>query len=123
MAGTSQQSWQRWQDWAALVIGVLVALSPIVTATSVAAAWTMVVLGVVLAATSLWSLAQPGSVASEWVHGVIGVLLFLAPWVMGYYDTLTGAAWTSWVGGVLTVIVAASALPAATEAHRGVIAH
>src|SRR6476646_7839011 len=77
-----ERSWQRWQDWAAVVIGVLTALSLIVTTTDAAAAWTMVVLGVLLATASLWSLYQPGSVASEYVHGVIGVLLFVAPWVM-----------------------------------------
>jgi len=115
-------AWTRWQDWAALVIGVLAALSPIVVATDTAALWTLVVLGVVLALTGLWSLARPGSVASEYGHGVLGVLLFIAPWVMGYSD-LDGAAWTSWVAGVLAVIVAASALPAATTAHRGVAAH
>ncbi|ALE84629.1 hypothetical protein XF36_17025 [Pseudonocardia sp. HH130629-09] len=82
----------------------------------------MVVLGVVLAATSLWSLAVPGSVASEWVHGVLGVLLFLAPWVMGY-SALAGASWTSWVAGVLAVVVAASALPAANAEHRTLAAH
>ncbi|OLL73255.1 hypothetical protein Ae168Ps1_1639c [Pseudonocardia sp. Ae168_Ps1] len=92
------------------------------TATNVAAAWTLVVLGVVLAATSLWSLAVPGSVTSEWVHGVLGVLLFVAPWAMGY-SALTGASWTSWVAGVLTVAVAASALPAATAEPRGIVAH
>ncbi|WP_181784418.1 SPW repeat domain-containing protein [Pseudonocardia pini] len=114
--------WTRWQDWAALVIGVLVALSPIVVATDSAAVWTLVVLGVVLALTALWSLGQPGSVASEYVHGVLGVLLFIAPWVMSYSD-LSGASWTSWIGGVLAVVVAATALPAATTAHRGVVAH
>jgi len=116
------KAWTRWQDWAALVIGVLVALSPIVVTTGTAALWTLIVLGVVLALTALWSLAQPGSVASEYVHGVVGVLLFIAPWVMGYSD-LTGASWTSWIGGALAVIVAATALPAANTAHRGVAAH
>lgn len=122
MAGSARGSWERWQDWAALVIGVLVALSPLVVATDLAATGTMVVLGVVLAATSLWSLAAPGSVASEWVHGVLGVLLFLAPWVMGY-SALLAASWTSWVAGALAVGLAASALPAATEVHRGLAAH
>jgi hypothetical protein len=37
-----------------------------------------------LAITGLWSLAVPGSAASEYVHIVLGVLLFLAPWVLGY---------------------------------------
>jgi hypothetical protein len=118
----AMKAWTRWQDWVALVIGVLVALSPIVVTVGTAAAWTLVVLGVVLALTGLWSLAQPGSVASEYGHGVLGVLLFVAPWVMGYSD-LAGASWTSWVGGALAVLVAATALKAATVAHQGATAH
>jgi len=66
----------------------------------------------------LWSLAQPGSVASEYVHGVLGVLLFISPWVFAY-SYLGGAAWTSWVAGVLTVAVAAAAVPEATAEHKG----
>ncbi|WP_300009011.1 SPW repeat protein [Pseudonocardia sp.] len=114
------RSWQRWQDWAALVIGVLTALTPIVAATDTAALWTLVVFGVLFAATALWSLAQPGSAVSEYVHVVLGVLLFVSPWVFSYAD-LAGAAWTSWVAGVLIVVVGLAALPAANAAHRGPI--
>jgi uncharacterized membrane protein HdeD (DUF308 family) len=117
MAGTQARAWSRVQDWAALVIGVLVALSPIVVTTSRAALLALIVLGVVLALAGLWSLAVPGSVASEYVHLALGVLLFIAPWVLAY-STLVGAAWTSWIGGVLAVIVAATALPAANAVHR-----
>ncbi|MCW0211748.1 MAG: SPW repeat protein [Pseudonocardia sp.] len=112
------KAWTRWQDWAALVVGVLFALSPIVTDADPGAAWTTVVLGVLLALSALWSLAQPGSVTSEYTHGVLGVLIFIAPWVMSFSD-LGGASWTAWVAGVLTVLVAATALPAASTAHRG----
>jgi uncharacterized membrane protein HdeD (DUF308 family) len=112
------RSWHRWQDWAALVIGVLTLLSPIVVSTDATALWTLIVFGVVIAATALWSLAQPGSVASEYVHAVLGVLLFISPWVLGYSD-LSGASWTSWVAGVLTVAVGLAALPAANAEHRG----
>lgn len=115
------KTWHRWQDWAALVIGVLTALSPIVVATNVAAMWTLIVFGVLIAAAGAWSLADPGSVASEYVHLALGVLLFLAPWVLGF--TAFGAAsWTAWVAGVLTVVVGAAALPEATADHRGAIA-
>ena len=117
MATEQVGTWRRWQDWAALVIGVLVALSPVVVATSAAAVWGLVVLGVLLAITGLWSLAVPGSVASEYVHIVLGVLLFLAPWVLGY-SALAGASWTSWIGGILAVIVGATALPSANAEHR-----
>lgn len=112
------RTWRRWQDWTAVAIGVLTALSPIVVATDVAALWTLVVFGVLIAAAGLWSLAAPGSVASEYAHVVLGVLLFVSPWVFGYAD-LAGAAWTSWVAGVLAVAVGFAAVPAAQADHRG----
>jgi hypothetical protein len=79
------------------------------------------VLGVLTAVIALWSLGQPGAIASEWITVVLGALLFLAPWVVGY-SSLSGAAWTSWVVGVINVIVAAAALPAANAAHQGLTA-
>jgi hypothetical protein len=112
------RTWTRWQDWAALVIGVLTALSPLVVATNAAALWTLIVFGVLIALSGLWSLAMPGSVASEYVHLALGVLLFLAPWVLGF-AALTGASWTAWVAGVLTAVVSGFALPEANAEHRG----
>ena len=112
------KAWQRWQDWAAVVVGVLVALSPIVFTTSTAALWTLIVLGALIALTGLWSLSAPGSVASEYVHVVLGVLLFISPWVLGY-SNLGGASWTSWIGGGLAVIVGLVAVPEAQHQHRG----
>lgn len=53
---------------------------------------------------------------------VIGVLAALSPTVVATDAAAAwtlGAAWTSWVAGVLAVLVSASALPAATSAHRG----
>jgi SPW repeat len=114
----TNRAWHRWQDWTAVGIGVLTALSPIVVSTDAAALWTLVVFGVLIALAGLWSLAAPGSVASEYVHVVLGVLLFVSPWVFAYAD-LAGAAWTSWVAGVLTVAVGLAAVPAAQADHRG----
>jgi uncharacterized membrane protein HdeD (DUF308 family) len=116
------RTWSRWQDWTALVVGVLTLLSPIVVATDTAALWTLIVFCVLIAGTALWSLAQPGSVASEYVHAVLGVLLFISPWVFTYSD-MAGAAWTSWVAGVLTLAAGLAAVPAAQAEHRGLAAH
>lgn len=115
MAG---KAWMRWQDWAAVVLGVVVALSPLWLSTTTAALWTLLVFGVLLAISGLWSLAMPASVSSEYVHIGLGVLLFISPWVMGFTD-LAGATWTAWVIGVLAVVAGAVAVPVATTAHRG----
>ena len=105
------QKWTRWQDWAALVVGVYALLSPIWTDTTTTATWTL---------GSLWSLADPASVASEWLHAVMGVLFFVSPWVMGFHDT-TGIAWTAWIAGVITFVVGLAALPASKDAHDGLV--
>lgn len=115
MAG---KGWTRWQDWAAVVIGVVAALSFLVVETTTAALWTLVVLGALIALSGLYSLAMPVSVASEYVHILLGVLLFISPWVMGFTG-LTGASWTAWVIGVLAVAAGAAAVPVASTAHRG----
>ncbi|MBW4716499.1 SPW repeat protein [Saccharothrix obliqua] len=116
------KAWTRWQDWAEVVIGALVLLSPLVMDTSTAAMWTMIVLGALIAIDGLVSLARPAMVYSEWFQVVLGVLLFVSPWVMGYSD-MTGAAWVSWIGGVLTVAAGLLAMPAANAAHSAHGAH
>lgn len=111
-------SWTRWQDWAAVVLGVVSILSFLWAQPSTGALWTFLVLGALLVVAGLWSLAMPGSVASEYVHIGLGVLLFISPWVMGFTG-LTTATWTAWVIGVLAVVAGAAAVPVATTAHRG----
>ncbi len=79
--------------------------------------WAEVVLGTLIALDGLASLAMPGMVYGEGIQIVLGVLLFLSPWVMGYAD-LMGASWTAWIGGVLTVVAGAAAMPIAQATHK-----
>lgn len=115
---TSARPWTRPHDWAEVVLGVVAVLSPIWMDTDNAAMWTMIVLGALVALDGLASLAMPGMVYGEGIQVVLGVLMFISPWVMGYTE-LTGIAWSSWIIGALTVIVGAAALPVAQAAHRG----
>ncbi|SFP31776.1 SPW repeat-containing protein [Amycolatopsis arida] len=117
MRETSARPWTRPHDWAEVVLGVVAVLSPLWLTTSTAAMWTLIVLGALVAIDGLVSLAMPGMVYGEGIQIVLGALLFISPWVMGYAE-LTGAAWTSWVIGVLTVIAGAAALPVANAVHR-----
>ncbi|CAM2992184.1 SPW repeat protein [Saccharomonospora xinjiangensis] len=114
---TSARPWTRPHDWAEVVLGAVLALSPIWFDTNTAATWTMVVLGALIVLDGLVSLAMPGAVYGEGVQIVLGALAFISPWVMGYTE-FTGAAWTSWIVGGLAVIAGAAALPLATAAHR-----
>ena len=117
MSEVSTRAWTRPHDWAEVVIGVVAALSPLWLSTDSTAMWTMVVLGALIALDGLASLAMPGMVYGEGVQIALGVLLFLAPWVMTYTE-FNGASWTSWIGGVLTVVAGAAAMPVASAVHK-----
>lgn len=111
--------WTRPHDWAEVVLGVVAALSFLVFDYNNTALWTMIILGALIALDGLLSLAMPGIVYGEAVQIVLGVLLFISPWVMGYTE-FTGLSWMSWIVGVLTVIAGGLALQVAQAAHRGV---
>jgi SPW repeat len=114
---TAVRPWTRPYDWAEVVLGVFLVLSPIWLDTNNAAMWTMIVLGALVALDGLASLGMPGMIYGEAVQIVLGALLFISPWVMGYTE-FNGSSWTSWIVGGLTVIVGAAGLQVAQAAHR-----
>ena len=117
MAKTSARPWTRPHDWAEVVLGVVALLSPLWMNTDNTAMWTLIVLGALIALDGLVSLAMPDMVYGEGIEIVLGALLFLSPWVLRYTE-FTGASWTAWIIGVLTVVAGAVALPVATAAHH-----
>lgn len=119
------KSWSRMQDVVAVVIGVFAALSPMWVDTNNAARWSLIVLGALVALAGLVHMARPEMGWAEYAMGVMGVLLFLSPWVMGY-SGMGGAAWTAWVVGVLAVVVAVTGLPMMSSrmhGHGGLATH
>lgn len=115
----------RWQDYAAVIIGAYAALSPLWLDTNNAAVWSLIVLGVLIAVAGLLHMARPEMVAADYAMGVLGVLMFISPWVMNFHD-MAGASWTAWVVGALAVVVSVVGMPAMSarmHGHGGVAAH
>lgn len=114
--------WTRLQDWGILLAGLYAALSPIWVSTTGErdAFWALIVLGALMAVAALFSLALPGVVATEWLAVLFGVLLFVAPWVLTYTDRM-GASWTSWVVGVIAVVLGGLSVPVSNRIHRQAI--
>ena len=119
--------WNRLQDWVTLLAGVYTATSPLALSTigmtgegRVVVA--MITLGALLVISSIVSLARPNVIAAEWATTLVGVLLFVAPWVVGYTG-LTGAAWTSWLVGVLVVVVSLTEVRASNRGSPQAIQH
>lgn len=119
------QKWTRWQVWAALLAGAYAALSPIWTDTDDNATRTMVVLGVVTVAVSLWSLAMSEHRISEYALMLMGALFIVSPWAIGF-DDIDNMALTAWIVGAVTVVAGVLAMPQLEERmhlHHGPIAH
>jgi uncharacterized membrane protein len=104
-------TWKRWQDWVNVVLGVLLFVTPFVFngMTVQAAEWTAFGGGVLLVVVGLWILASPANQIGEWLEGVLGLLVFIAPWLLGF-TALNSMAWSAWVVGVLAVLLAGSVL-------------
>lgn len=118
----SMNKWTRWQDWVAVAVGLYVALSTIWTPQMGASMPIMIVLGVLLVAAGVWSLAMPGLVSMEWIHVALGALLIISPWV-GNYSTSAGAAWTSWIAGAIALAAGLLAVQPAMRMHHPQATH
>jgi hypothetical protein len=103
----------RWQDWANLVLGVWLFLSPWIlgfaargepTATVTTAASNAWIFGVIIAVLSIAALAraQPWE---EWINLLCGIWLVISPWVLGYSANMT-PLWNALIVGVLVFIMA-----------------
>ena len=119
--------WTRLQDWVTLLAGAYTITSPIVLSTMGMAGEAkvvvaMITLGALMAISSLVSLARPNVSAAVWATTAFGVLLFVAPWVVGYAG-LTGPAWASWLVGVLVVVVSQTAVRPFNRVPRHAIQH
>ena len=111
------KKWTRWQDWVAVVAGLYAALSVMWTTQAGSSTMLMVLFAVLLIASGVINLAMPGTPAMDWVQAALGLLLLLSPW-LGSYANDTGAAWTSWITGLVALVVTALAIKPSTEEHR-----
>ena len=102
MSGT----WKRWQDWLTVVVGVLLFVAPFIfgAGAGTPATLTAYIGGVLLVIAGVWSLSSPSNQAAEWAAVVVGVLVFIAPWVIGF-TSLTPIAWSAWIAGLLAVVL------------------
>jgi uncharacterized membrane protein HdeD (DUF308 family) len=103
--------WRRSQGWATAVVGVLLFLTPFLFGATGAgaAAWAAYVAGVLLVIAGVWSYATPSVRWTEWAEVAIGVLVFRAPWALGF-SALTSMATSAWIAGIFAVVLGGSVL-------------
>jgi hypothetical protein len=98
------------QDWANLVLAVLLFISPWVVgfATAAAASWNAWIVGIAIAALAIAALTA-FAVWEEWINLVLGLWLIISPWALSF-STTVGAMWTHVVLGIIAVVISAWAL-------------
>jgi uncharacterized membrane protein HdeD (DUF308 family) len=116
-------AWRRWQDYATIIFGVALFVTPFVfgDTSQTTATTTAYILGVLLVLAGLVSAAMREANAVEWIPVILGVVTFISPFVFGF-TAVTGIAWAAWVLGVLTVISAGSLVLAANRDRRPTLA-
>ncbi len=100
---TVMQSKQRWQDAAALVLGVWLFFAPFLMnygPLAGPAAWNSYLIGIAIVIASAWALRAPED-WEERVNIFLGAWLVIAPFVLGFYASLVAAAWTDVIVGLL----------------------
>lgn len=113
-----------WWDWINVAAGIWLfvspwvlnfygaaAGSPVTTAIAMTAAWNAWVLGAVVFLFSLAATHRPQS-RPEWVNMLLGVWIFISPWILGF-ARLSPALWDHWITGAVIVIVAFVGIAAA----------
>lgn len=131
---TLQPRRQRWQDWANIILAIWLFISPwvlsfgpsapvggygapatyVATAGASNASWNAWIFGVIVFLVALSALSRM-KLWQEWVNLLIGIWLFIAPWVLGFVR-LPGAAWDHWIVGVLVFLVSIGGLAATRTA-------
>lgn len=115
--------WTRWEDWVAVVVGLVAAVAALLMPPMGASMPWMLIVGILLIVAGVMNLAMPGMVAMEYVQLALGAVLFVAPWLGGYADMSSTAAWICWIGGAVAVIVAALAVRPAMHMHDRSLPH
>jgi len=104
-------AWRRWQDYATIILGVALFLTPFVFSDTSqgTATTTAYILGVLLVIGGLLAAAMREANNVEYVPVILGVITFISPFLFGF-TAVTAIAWAAWIVGVLTVASAASLL-------------
>lgn len=99
---------RRWQDWANLILGLWLVLSPWLLGFSgtPAALWNALLIGVAVGLMALLHL-RDGPMWEEWVKVILGVWLILSPWVLGF-SGVANAMWNAVIVGLLVGVLALS---------------
>ena len=113
----------RWQDWATLVAGIWLLISPWIVgyAADAAATSNAVIFGIAIIIYSIIELSIPRA-WEEWLMVAAGVWLIVSPWVLRF-SSETRAVWDMVIVGIIVALLALWACSTFGTMSEGRIAH
>src|SRR6476661_1741336 len=90
--------------WMSMALGLVIAVTPVWAQTTAVGAGFTLGLGAMTLMYGGWSLIARDPTRDHWAMSVVGLVLAIAPWIGGYAGD--GAAWVSWIGGVVLMLLA-----------------
>jgi hypothetical protein len=90
-----------------MALGLVTAATPMWIGTTAAGAGLTLGLGALTVIYAMWSLLARNPTKDHWALSVIGLMLFISPWVGGF--AAEGAGWVAWTTGLLLALLAGTA--------------
>jgi hypothetical protein len=99
----------RWVHWINLILGAILFISPwySVTWSNTTSSWNAWITGILIMLGAIWVLATTAPVFVSGIHALLGIWVFIAPWVLRFASTSNAEAWSHWIIGALVFLLAA----------------
>ncbi len=99
----------RWASWINLILGAILFISPWYSVTwfNRTSSWNAWILGICIMLVAIWALASAAPSFVSWINVLLGIWVFIAPWVLGFAAASNLEAWSHWVIGAIVFLLAA----------------
>jgi hypothetical protein len=98
----------RWASWANLILGAILFISPWYSITwfNARSSWNAWILGVAIMLVAIWALASVTPAFVSWINVLLGIWVFISPWVLRFAVAQSVEAWSAWIIGALVFLLA-----------------
>lgn len=110
-------TWKRWEDWAVVALGLIMALTPIWAQHLGSSVPMMITSGTLLVIVGLVNLGGPNLYGIEVGQLLASVVAIILPWLGGFAGANVPAL-TSWIAGGVSLVVTALAMKPSVDASH-----
>lgn len=113
---------RRWEDWAVVVVGLVMALTPVWSEGIGSSVPLMITSGALLVVVGVINLAGPNLYGIEVGQVLASILAIILPW-LGYFAGANVPGITSWIGGGIALVATFLAMKPSIEVSEKMHQH